>query len=111
MAYHPGVGVVVWRLAPPHSYSCPVYWTQFDKILLTVQKVSSIIILERVFGYRYLKGGKKMLRKNEKELFDIISENDKPEQAAIIAVKVFAAFLAQLEADQEPQPVCLRESS
>ena len=52
-----------------------------------------------------------MLRKNEKELFDIISENDKPEQAAIIAVKVFAAFLAQLEADQEPQPVCLRESS
>ena len=52
-----------------------------------------------------------MLRKNEKELFDIISENDNPEQAAIIAVKVFAAFLAQLEADQEPQPACLRESS
>ena len=25
-----------------------------------------------------------MLRKNEKELFDIISENDNPEQAAII---------------------------
>lgn len=52
-----------------------------------------------------------MLRKNEKELFDIISENDKPEQAAIIAVKVFAAFLAQLEADQELPTVCLRESS
>lgn len=52
-----------------------------------------------------------MLRKNEKELFEIIGENDKPEQAAIIAVKVFAAFLAQLEADQGPQPVCLRESS
>lgn len=52
-----------------------------------------------------------MLRKNEKELFDIIRENDKPEQAAIIAVKVFAAFLAQLEANQELPTVCLRESS
>ena len=52
-----------------------------------------------------------MLRKKEEELFEIIRENDKPEQAAIIAVKVFAAFLAQLEADQGPQTVCLRESS
>ena len=52
-----------------------------------------------------------MLRKNEEELFEIIRENDNPEQAAIIAVKVFAAFLAQLEADQAPQTVCLQESS
>ena len=52
-----------------------------------------------------------MLRKKEEELFDIIRENDNPEQAAIIAVKVFAAFLAQLEADQELPTVCLRESS
>ena len=52
-----------------------------------------------------------MLRKNEKELFDIIRENDKPEQAAIIAVKVFAAFLERLEADQGPQAVCPRESA
>lgn len=52
-----------------------------------------------------------MLRQKEEELMKIIRENDKPEQAAIIAVKVFAAFLAQLEADQGPQIVCLRESS
>ena len=52
-----------------------------------------------------------MLRKKEEELFDIIRENDNPEQAAIIAVKVFAAFLAQLEANQELPTVCLRESS
>ena len=52
-----------------------------------------------------------MLRKNEEELFEIIRENDNPEQAAIIAVKVFAAFLAQLEANQELPTVCLRESS
>ena len=52
-----------------------------------------------------------MLRKKEEELFEIIRENDNPEQAAMIAVKVFAAFLAQLEADQELPPVYLRESS
>lgn len=52
-----------------------------------------------------------MLRQKEEELMKIIRENDKPEQAAIIAVKVFAAFLAQLEADQELPTVYLRESS
>ena len=52
-----GVGVVVWRLALPHSSLCPVYWTYFDKILLTIQNVSSIMILEQVFGYRYHEGG------------------------------------------------------
>lgn len=52
-----------------------------------------------------------MLRKNEEELFDIIRENDNPEQAAMIAVKVFAAFLAQLEANQELPTVYLLESS
>ena len=52
-----------------------------------------------------------MLRNNEEEFMKIIRENDNPEQAAVIAIKVFAAFLAQLEANQELQPVCLRESS
>ena len=52
-----------------------------------------------------------MLRNNEDEFLKIIRENDNPEQAAVIAIKVFAAFLAQLEADQELPPVCLQESS
>ena len=52
-----------------------------------------------------------MLRKNEDEFLKIICENDNPEQAAVIAVKVFAAFLARLEADQELPPVYLQESS
>lgn len=52
-----------------------------------------------------------MLRNNEEEFFKIIRENDNPEQAAMTAIKVFAAFLAQLEANQELQTVCLRESS
>ena len=52
-----------------------------------------------------------MLRNNEEEFYKIIRENDNPEQAAVTAIKVFAAFLAQLEADQEPQPACLLGSS
>ena len=48
---------------------------------------------------------------HEEELFKIIGESDDPEQAVMTAIKVFAAFLAQLEANQELPPVCLRESS
>lgn len=40
---------------------------------------------------------------HENELFKIISESKNPEQAVLTAIKVFAAFLEQLEADQEPQ--------
>ena len=52
-----------------------------------------------------------MLRNNEEEFYKIIRENDNPEQAAVTAIKVFAAFLAQLEADQGLPTVCLQESS
>ena len=69
------------------------------------------MILEQVFDYRYHEGDKKMLRKNEEELFEIIRENDKPEQAVLTAINVFAAFLEQLGADQGPQVACLQESS
>ena len=33
----------------------------------------------------------------EKELAEIIRENDNPEQAVLVAIKVFSAFLEQLE--------------
>lgn len=51
-----------------------------------------------------------MLRKNEEELNRIIRENDNPELAVLTAIKVFAAFLEQLEAVPEPQVACLQES-
>jgi hypothetical protein len=51
------------------------------------------------------------LSKNEIALFEIVNENDNPEQAVLTAIKVFAAFLEQLEADPEPLAVCLQESS
>ena len=59
----------------------------------------------------YGRGFKRMFNENEEKFMSIIRENDNPEQAAVIAIKVFAAFLARLEADQELQPVCLLESS
>ena len=43
---------------------------------------------------------------HEVELFKIIYENDNPEKAVLTAIKVFAAFLEQLEADQVPQAAC-----
>ena len=51
------------------------------------------------------------MSKNEKELFEIVNENDNPEQAVLTAISVFAAFLEQLEVDQELQTVDLRGSS
>ena len=51
------------------------------------------------------------MSENEIRLFDIINENDNPEQAVQTAIKVFAAFLERLEADQEPRTVCPRESA
>ena len=51
------------------------------------------------------------MTEKEVELFKLIYENDNPGEAVLTAIKVFAAFLEQLEADREPHPVCLRESS
>ena len=50
------------------------------------------------------------MNENEIALFKMIYENDNPEDAVLVAIKVFAAFLEQLEADQSPRPVCLQES-
>ena len=37
---------------------------------------------------------------NEIEMINMIRENDNPEQSLLIAVKVFSAFVEQLEANQ-----------
>ena len=92
------------------SFLRPIKRTQFDKILLTVLNISPILIIEHLFGYRYRKRGIKMLRKNEEELFNIIRENDNPEQAVMTAIMVFAAFLEQPEAVPTPPVAVLLES-
>lgn len=47
-----------------------------------------------------------MFNENEDELLRMVFENDNPEQAVLTAIKVFAAFLEQLEVAPEPQAVC-----
>ena len=47
------------------------------------------------------------MNENEIALFNMIYENDNPEQAVLVAIKVFAAFLEQLEEGQELQAACL----
>ena len=51
------------------------------------------------------------MNENEIALFNMIYENDNPEQAVLVAIKVFAAFLEQLGATQEPLAVCPLESA
>ena len=51
------------------------------------------------------------MNENEITLFNIINENDNPEQAVLKAIEVFTAFLEQLEASPELQPACIPVSS
>lgn len=51
------------------------------------------------------------MTKNEIELFDILRESEEPELSVLTAIKVFSAFVKQLEADQVLQPDGLLESS
>ena len=48
---------------------------------------------------------------NEKELINIIHENDNSEQALLTAIIVFSAFVEQLEAAPMPQTADLLVSS
>ena len=45
------------------------------------------------------------MKNYEEELAKIIRENDDPEQAVLIAIKVFSAFLERLEEDPMLQVV------
>ena len=67
------------------------------------------MILEQMFAYRYHEGDKKMLRKNEEELFEIIRENDKPEQAVMTAIEVILEYLRQPESFEAQAAAYLRE--
>ena len=51
------------------------------------------------------------MTKNEYELFDILRENDNSELTLLTAIRVFSAFVEQLEAAPMLQPDDLRVSS
>lgn len=58
-----------------------------------------------------IKRGLAIMNENEITLLNMIYENDRPDQAVQVAIKVFAAFLEQLGATPEPQPACPLESA
>lgn len=51
------------------------------------------------------------MTKNEYELFDILRESDNTDEALLTAIKVFSAFVEQLEAAPVLQPDDLPVSS
>jgi hypothetical protein len=51
------------------------------------------------------------MNENEITLLNMIYENDRPDQAIQVAIKVFAAFLEQLEVAPEPPAGGLPESA
>ena len=50
------------------------------------------------------------ITKNEMELLKLLSENDNPEEALVTAIKVFSAFVEQLEEAPVLQAAVLQES-
>lgn len=53
---------------------------------------------------------KMSITKNEMELLNILSENDNPEEALMTAIRVFSAFVEQLEEAPMLQAAVLQES-
>ena len=51
MAYHPGVGVSSLATSAPTFLNSPIKRTQFDKNLLTVLKITSILFIEQTFAF------------------------------------------------------------
>lgn len=51
------------------------------------------------------------MSENEIMLFNMIYENDNPEQAVLTAIEVFTAFLERLEAVPVLRAVCPQESA
>lgn len=94
----------------PTSFNCPKNTTSIDKLLLTIQKIIDIIELEHLFAIVFVKGVCAVSEK-EMKLIELLRENDNPEQALILAVKVFAAFLAMSQEPPERILAALLESA
>ena len=95
--------------APTFSW-CPIYWTYFDKFLLTVLIISPILNLEHSFVLWFAKGVY-AVSEHELKLIELLRENDNPEIALLLAVKVFAAFLAMSQEPLEHILAALLESA
>ena len=81
--------------------------------ILTISKKSSTIKIKgtNVRSNRFYRKGNGVMKNYENELVEIIRENDNPEQAVLVAIKVFSAFLERLGEAPTPPAAGLQESS
>jgi len=77
--------------------------------MLTILKFTSKLKLEHTFAYVNHERGYKIMTDNEKELIDIIRENDNPEQALMTAAVIIIGFLKQHESSEVQAVAYLRE--
>ena len=80
--------------------------------MLTIKNVKYTLKLEHMFSTAKPGRGiiKMSITKNEMELLKLLSENDNPEEALVTAIKVFSAFVEQLEEAPVLQAAVLQES-
>ena len=79
--------------------------------ILTTFLKNNKLLLEHLFEIPLVTKGDFLMTNNEIEIINIIRENDNLEQGLLIAIKVFSAFLEQLEADPMLQVGDLQVSS
>ena len=77
---------------------------------MTVLIISPILNLEHSFVLRIAKGVY-AVSEHEMKLIELLRENDNPELALLLAVKVFAAFLAMSQEPPEHILAALLESA
>lgn len=77
---------------------------------MTILIIYSILNLEHSFVMLFVKGVC-AVSENEKKLIDLLRENDNPELALLLAVKVFAAFLVESQEPPERILASLLESA
>lgn len=77
---------------------------------MTVLTISPILNIEHSFVLRIAKGVY-AVSEHETKLIELLRENDNPEMALLLAVKVFAAFLAMSQEPPEHILAALLESA
>ena len=81
------------------------------RIKLTDFLKNNKIKSEHMFGILPVSKGEQIMKNNEKELINIIRENDNPAQALITATLIVLGYLKQHESSEEQVAVGLRELS
>lgn len=86
-------------MAPSHQRSARFAGQKSTGFVLTILKIGRTINIEHLFGFVVTKEDC-VMSENEIKLLEMVRENDNPELAVLTAIKVFSAFLEQLEEAQ-----------